>query len=53
MRLEAHVTKFKENSINGELLCDLDEEDLYGEIGMSRIQAKRLMLEVKKRNKKS
>lgn len=51
VKLEAYTDKFKENFIDGELLATLTENEIYEELGMSRIQAKRLLMEVKKKNK--
>ncbi|KAJ8047885.1 Sterile alpha and TIR motif-containing protein 1 [Holothuria leucospilota] len=49
LRLDSYVPRFQEELVDGELLVRLDEDILKEDIGMKKIQARRLMLEVKKR----
>ncbi|KAJ8047881.1 hypothetical protein HOLleu_07005 [Holothuria leucospilota] len=52
MKLEKYEDIFRENMIDGLLLANLTQNELCDEIGMSRIQAKRILLQVKKLQEK-
>lgn len=44
--LGAHVSPFKENSVDGALLATLSKEDLQNDLGLSGIQAKKVLVEL-------
>lgn len=49
IKLEKYVENFKQNFIDGMLLTNLTENELCEEIGLRRIEAKRLLIEVGRR----
>ena len=38
------VERFRQNAIDGEMLADLAEEDFVGELGLTKLQAKKIMV---------
>lgn len=50
--LDSYVPRFQDELVDGELLVRLDKDILKEDIGMKKIQARRLMLEVSKQLRK-
>jgi hypothetical protein len=44
--LGEHADEFKENAVDGNLLASLSKEDLSGDLGLSPLQAKKVLLEM-------
>lgn len=51
IKLEKYMEDFKQNFIDGTLLVTLTEDELCEEIGLRRIEAKRLLIEIGRRQK--
>lgn len=49
LKLDIYVDAFKEELVNGNLLLQLDFENLNEDLKMSRLHAKRLLMELNKR----
>eukprot|EP00545_Synedropsis_sp_CCMP1620_P010472 CAMPEP_0119009012 /NCGR_PEP_ID=MMETSP1176-20130426/4080_1 /TAXON_ID=265551 /ORGANISM="Synedropsis recta cf, Strain CCMP1620" /LENGTH=193 /DNA_ID=CAMNT_0006961439 /DNA_START=93 /DNA_END=674 /DNA_ORIENTATION=+ len=43
MGLGSKIGPFKENDVDGDLLCSLSQEDLTGDLGLSNLQAKKII----------
>lgn len=50
LKLDAYCDRFKREDVNGALLLELDFDMLYQDLKMSRLHAKKLLIELKRRS---